>query len=193
MPTWLALDQSLSSTGFALWNGESELPFLGHWKLAPDMTWRARGYVRLHKNMMDLHRVSTLERIIYEEPLSQASLQGGTSIATVQMLAGLAAHIESFAEAVGARHHAVNIASWRKHFIGSMKRGTKTPDLKAMTRTRCREFGADPANFDESDAFGILDYELSMNGVIPPWRAGAILQRELSPSTDGRALRDARL
>ena len=186
MATWLALDLSLKSTGFAFWNGESELPVSGHWALAPDMSWRGRGYVRLHKNMMDLHKASKIDVIIYEEPLSQASVQGNSSLITIQTLAGLAAHVESFAEAIGARHRSVNMATWRKHFIGSMKRGTKTPDLKAMALRRCRDLGMEPNGHDEAEALGILDYELSTNGVIAPWRAGNVLQRQLQPVTDGR-------
>jgi hypothetical protein len=185
MATWLALDLSLSSTGFALWSTGSELPALGHWSLAPSMDWRGRGYVRLHKNMMDLHRVSPISHISYEETLSQSSVQGNSSIATIQMLAGLAAHVESFAEAIGATHRAVNMATWRKHFIGSMPRGTKKPDLKAMAMARCRELGFDPAKHDEAEAAGILDYHLSVSGITPPWRA-SILQRELTPALDGR-------
>jgi hypothetical protein len=67
-----------------------------------------------------------------------------------------------------------------------MKRGTKTPDLKAMAMSRCRELGFEPNGHDEAEALGILDYQLSVQGVIPPWRAG-LLQRELAPATDGRA------
>jgi hypothetical protein len=191
MKTWLALDLSLKSTGFAFWNGESELPFLGSWALAPDMSWRGRGYVRLHKNMMDLHRVTAIDSIVYEEALSQAAVQGNSSAETLQTLAGLVAHAESFAEAIGATYRAINIASWRRHFIGKMPRGTKSPDLKALAMTRCKELGLDPAKHDEAEAAGILDYQLSVNGVIPPWRAGSILTRELTPATDGKARRDA--
>jgi hypothetical protein len=188
MAAWLALDLSLKSTGFALWSLGSELPVCGHWALAPDVSWRGRGYVRLHRNLIDLHRVESLSDISYEETLSQSMVQGNSSLPTIQMLAGLAAHVESFAEAVGATHRAVNMSTWRKHFIGSMPRGTKKPDLKALAMRRCKELGMDPANHDEAEAIGILDYRLSLEGIIPPWRAD-VLQRQLTPAMDGKGAR----
>lgn len=141
MATWVALDLSLSSTGFAVWAGEDAALTHGHWKLADSMIWRARGYVRLHKALLEIHAETPIDTITFEEPLSQASVKGGSNIQTIQTLAGLAAHAESFAAAVKARWYAVNVASWRRHFIGSMPRGTKSPDLKAMTMKRCREMG----------------------------------------------------
>jgi len=135
---------------------------------------------------MELHRESSIDHIVSEEPLSQASLKGDTSVETIQMLAGLAAHVESFAAAVKATHHSVNISSWRKHFLGSMPRGTTSPQLKRLATARCKELGFDPAKHDESDALGILDYWLSVNGVIAPWRMGSILQRQLTPAGDGQ-------
>jgi hypothetical protein len=192
MRTWLALDLSLKSTGFAFWHSESEPPVLGHCELAPDMKWRGRGYVRLHKLLLELHATAAIDHIAYEEPLTQASLSGQTNIQTLQTLTGLAAHAESFAAAVGATAQAVNISSWRRHFIGSMPRGTKTVDFKHLARSRAIELGFDPACSDESDAIGILDYQLSVSGVIPPWRAGSVLTRELAPATDGRAAHGAR-
>lgn len=180
MATWLALDLSLSSTGWALFASGMEAPAYGHWELAAGMKWRARGYVRLHKNLMELHREHVIDSIDFEEPLNQAALKGNSSIDTITTLTGLAAHAESFAEAIGAKFNAVNISSWRRHFIGSMPRGTKTPDLKWLANKRCRELGFDPAVNDESDAIGILDYRLSLDGIIAPWRQG-VLQRELNP------------
>lgn len=187
MAAWLALDLSLSSTGFALWDGDSEAPVIGHWKLADEMKWRARGYVRLHKSIMELHRATPLDYIFFEEPLDQKALNGHTNTETLQTLSGLAAHTESFASAIGATHRAVNISSWRRHFIGSMPRGTKSADLKWMTQKRCRELGFQPVGSDEADALGILDYSLSVNGILPPWRSLNILDRQMTPAADGKA------
>lgn len=150
------------------------------------MEFKARGYVRLHKQMMELHQQHSLNFIDYEEPLDQRALSGKSNIETLRTLSGLAAHVESFAAAIGARCSAVNISSWRRHFIGSMPRGTKTPDLKWLANKRCRELGFDPAVNDESDAIGILDWRLSVDGIIPLWRQSP-LQRQLTPATDGKA------
>ena len=155
-------------------------PAFGRWPLADSMKWRARGYVRLHKEMMALHREHDIDSIDYEEPLTQKALNGKTNIDTLRTLTGLAAHAESFAAAIGAKLSAVNVSSWRRHFIGSMPQGTKSPDLKRLTNVRCRELGFDPATYDESDAIGLLDYRLSVDGIIAPWREG-VLQTQLSP------------
>jgi hypothetical protein len=189
--SWLALDLSLSSTGYALWRSGDERATLGHWMLAEHSKWQASGFVRLHRFMLDLHREGAIDNVVSEEPLSQAALKGNTTISTIRLQVGLAAHVMSFAKAVKATHVETNISSWRRHFIGKIPRGTKTPDLKALAFTRARELGFDPACHDESDALGILDHNLSSNGVIPPWRAGSILQRELTPAKDGRAARGA--
>jgi hypothetical protein len=191
MATWLALDLSLSSTGFALWSIGSELPVIGHWKLADSMAWRGRGYARLHRNLVDLHNISSIDHVVYEETLSQNSIKGGTTVETIQTLGGLAAHVESFAAAVGATCRSVNMSSWRRHFIGSMPRGTKKPDLKAMAMARSRELGLDPFCHDEAEAFGILDHHLSISGVIAPWRAANVLTRDLTPRGDGRSAHHA--
>jgi hypothetical protein len=55
-----------------------------------------------------------------------------------------------------------------------------------MTIKRCRELGMDPARTDEADALGILDFVLSTEGLLPPWRADNLLVRPMHPATDGR-------
>ncbi|WP_028970138.1 hypothetical protein [Sphingomonas sp. URHD0057] len=182
---FLALDLSVRSTGFALWSQGQALPVSGTWALG-SLEWRGRAFVRLHKQLLDLHRVASLDEIVFEEPLSPGSLHGHTNVATLYLAAGLAAHVESFAEAVGARHRAVHQATWRRHFIGKMPRGTKTPDLKHMAMTRCRDLGFDVQKHDAAEACGLLDYQLIVAGIIAPWRAG-VLEREMMPSIDGRA------
>lgn len=187
MRTWLSLDMSIKSTGWALWSEGQERPAYGTWALAPDLSWAGRAFVRLHKNILDLHRLTPINALVFEAPLQAGQLHGHTNVETLEALIGLAAHAKSFAEAVGARHRAVHQATWRRHFIGRMPRGTKSPDLKAMAMARCRELGFDPAKHDAAEALGLLDYELSVSGILPPWRAGSPLQRELMPATDGRA------
>lgn len=184
MATWLSLDLSIKSTGWAMWSTGAERAASGTWPLAADVSWRGRAYCRLHRNLMDLHRVTAIDHIVFEEPLPHAAVKGNTTIDTLAAMAGLAAHAESFAEAVGASHRSVNMATWRRHFLGSMPRGTKTLDLKAMAMTRCRELGFDPAKHDEAEAIGLLDYAVSLAGVIAPWRAVNILQRQLVPATE---------
>lgn len=185
--TFLALDLSVKSTGFALWTEGQALPAAGTWALAPGIEWASRAYVRLHRNLMDLHTVSPIDEITFEEAILAVQLRGFTNAKTLAAAAGLAAHVESFAEAFGIRHRAVNLATWRRHFIGKMPRGTKTPDLKAMAMRRCRDLGFDVQKHDAAEACGLLDYNLSVNGILPPWRVN-FLEREMMPATDGKAV-----
>lgn len=186
MTTWVALDLSLSSTGWASWSSDDAALTFGKWPLADSMKWRGRGYVRLHRELMAIHAETPIDHLIFEEPLTPASVSGHTNIDTLQTLAGLAAHAESFAAACKAVPRPVNVATWRRHFIGPMPRGTKSPDLKAMTMKRCRELGFDPVSYDEADAIGLLDHALSVDRITPPWRMEHVLQREMRPATDGK-------
>jgi hypothetical protein len=186
MSTWVALDLSLSSTGFASWSSDDAALTHGRWALADSMKWRGRGYVRLHKALLEIHGATPIDHLIFEEPLTPASVSGHTNIDTLQTLAGLAAHAESFAAAVKAVPRPVNVATWRRHFIGPMPRGTKSLDLKAMTIKRCRELGFSPVSNDEADAIGLLDFALHQDGITPPWRFDNVLTRQMLPGTDGR-------
>jgi hypothetical protein len=183
--TFVALDLSVKSTGFALWSEGQAKPAFGTWELAPSVDWAARAYVRLHRNLMDLQRLGEIDDLVFEEPIPPAKLQGFTNIDTLASAAGLAAHAMSFAEALGIRWRAVNLASWRRHFIGKLPRGTKTPDLKAMAMRRCRELGFEVLKHDAAEACGLLDYRLSLEGIVPPWRAEFTLEREYAPDKDG--------
>jgi hypothetical protein len=184
--TFLSLDLSVKSTGFALWSEGQALPVAGTWALAPGIAWAGRAYVRLHRNLMDLQAVSPIDEINFEEALTAVHLRGFSNAETLAAAAGLAAHVQSFAEAFGIRYRAVHQATWRRHFLGKMPRGTKTASLKHLAMTRCRELGFDVQKHDAAGACGLLDYQVSMAGIIAPWRVDC-LERELVPAFDGRA------
>lgn len=186
MRTYLALDLSVRSTGFALWMEDTPQPVAGTWALADSIDYAGRAFVRLHRHLLDIQRVTPLEEVVFEEAIPAFALHGNTNAKTLAAAAGLAAHVESFAEACGIRYRSVSIVAWRKHFLGRMPRGTKGPDLKHMAMTRCRELGFDVQKHDAAEACGLLDYQLSVAGIIAPWRDG-VLERELRPATDGKA------
>jgi hypothetical protein len=176
---FVALDLSVRATGWASWSSGQECPVSGTWELAPALQWVARGYIRLQRNLADLHAVEAVTDILYEDSLPASALQGQTNRETLKAAVGLTEHVESFGEAVGARTRATNQSTWRRHFIGAMKRGTKTVDLKAYAMRRCRDLGFSPRNHNEAEALGILDFSLHLAGITPPWRMQHTLVSEL--------------
>lgn len=179
----LALDLSKRSTGWALWPEGSVAPRYGHFVLGSEYTSDGKTYCKLHQVLSDLRQVCRFEHIYFEEPLRPEQLQGHTNIDTLRVLTGLAAHTLSFGAAMGCRTvMAVNIASWRKDFIGPQKRGTKRATLKDLTMERCHQLGFKPARDDEADALGVLDYACTLRGIIPPWREHEVLRPMLGRS-----------
>ena len=185
MRTFVALDLSIRSTGYACWREGQERPACGTWELAPHIDHAARAFVRLHRNLAEIQRESPIDELVFEEPPPTHRMGGHTSAATEAAKYGLVAHAMSFGEALGIAWRPVSIAAWRKHFIGSIPRGTKTPDLKHMAMSRCRELGIEVIKHDAAEAAGLLDYAVSLAGIVPPWRQA--LCREMRPSTDGRS------
>lgn len=170
----LALDLSLSRTGWAMWDDSLAKPAVGSWPLADGLDYAPRAFCRLHRNLADLHRAGRIDRIVYEEPLPPGLLQRDNPAAIPVALIGLAAHVESFCEAMNIAPRSVHQATWRRHFIGPMKRGTKKKQLKDYCKERCRSIGWEPRNDDEADALGLLDYAVNVAGLTPPWRERAL-------------------
>ncbi len=190
----LALDPSKRSTGWALWEPGWEKPRHGHFLLGSPFTSDGRVFVNMHKRLDELRTISKFEAVYFEQPIHPAQLSGSTSIGTIRLAAGIAAHIESYAVARNCRViKSVNVQKWRPDWIGKIhaadasararrlkkagdKRASARDELKALTMERARQFGFDPANYDEADAIAILDYSLGLSGVTPPWRAEEVLR-----------------
>lgn len=172
----LSLDLSKRSTGWACWKEGWQAPRFGSWALGSEFTSTGKAFVNLHKNMGALMQMTgPFDTVTYEEPLLLGPAAGNTSAETQLLLIGLMAHVESFCAAKGIRRvQYVNQSSWRKHFIGSMKRGTKRTDLKALVMERCREHGWLPRKDDEADALGVLDYWLHSLKIETPWQKAAL-------------------
>jgi len=181
MSTILALDLSKSSTGFALWDTAASRPVSGTWLLGSSMTTTGQACINLHQRLNDLYSVSPFDTVIYESPLNLDSSKLVTNADTTFLLIGLAVHVDSFCEAKRVRkYRCVNQTTWRRHFIGSMKRGTKTVQWKAYAMERCIQLGFRPAKHDEAEALGVLDYMCEMEGIVPPWRRDEVLRPPLS-------------
>jgi hypothetical protein len=181
------LDLSIRSTGFAFWPEGDPKPQCGTWELAGGVAHAARAFVRLHRHLQDIYAAAGgLSSIVYEDTVPPHMLKGHSDAATIKALAGLAGHVESFCAAIGIQCQAVGLSTWRRHFVGSIPRGTKSADWKHMAMQRCRELGFDVIKHDAAEACGLLDYQLSVEGIIPPWRE-SVLQRQMTPATDGKA------
>ena len=166
----LCLDLSKRSAGFAAWGPGDARPVSGAWVLGSEFTSNGRAYARLHENMTGLHRLAPIDAVYWEDTLDPRVMSGHTNIDTIKVLSGLAAHAESWGEVMGCRIvRPVNQTTWRRHFLGAMKRGTKSVDLKQFAMERCRQLGFRPAKHDEAEAIGLLDYAVDANGILAPW------------------------
>lgn len=173
--TILALDLSKRSTGYAVFGEGLSTAYFGHWVLGSEFTSRGKTYCKLWDSLDELYQLHRIEHLYFEEPMHAATMQGGTNIDSLRVLAGLAAHAESWADGMGLRSvQAVNVSTWRKHFIGSQKRGSKRATLKSLTMERCNQLGFKPRRDDEADALGILDYGCELRGIKPPWRSAPV-------------------
>lgn len=177
--SFLALDLSKRRTGWAQYRVGWEKPIYGSFQLGSEYTTIGGTCAALHRELSAIHKLTPVEWCWIEKPLTAAQIKGNTNAEVLFTLAAIAAHAHSFAYAMGWAGQGcreVNIASWRRHFIGSQKRGTKRVTLKELTIERCRHFGWSPRGDDEADALGILDYALHSRSITPPWRQNETLQ-----------------
>lgn len=195
--TYLSLDLSKRSTGWAAWQPGWDKPRYGSWALGSEFTSDGGVFCKLHRNLADLRKLVAFEAIYYEQAILPANLSGNTNIRALSLAAGLAAHVLSFAEAFGCRPCAINVGTWRKDYVGSdLVKGAQAKarakralsggkasardELKALTMARCRQLGFAPRKDDEADAIGILDFALDFHEhIVPPWRADEVLRPPL--------------
>ena len=176
----LALDLSKVSTGFACWGPDDSTVASGVWELGSALTSRGMVFAKLHHNMLALHQLGKIDAIFFEDTVNIHPGAVATNAESVKLSAGLCAHAESFGEAVGCRIiRPVNQTTWRREFIGSMRRGTKSVDLKAFAMERCRQLGFKPTKHDQAEAIGILTYACVALDLKAPWLANEILRPPL--------------
>jgi hypothetical protein len=173
----LALDLSKRSAGWAIWGEDDTKEASGWWSLGSEYTSSGRAFGNLHQKLSDLNSLRKIEAIFYEEPLDPRFLSGMTNKDTLAVLAGLAAHAESWGDAMSCRIvRAVNQVTWRRHFLGPVGRpkdenGKRIAiDWKRLAMEKCAAHGLKPAKHDQAEALGILDYSLNTLGMTAPWR-----------------------
>lgn len=166
MRRFLALDQSLSSTGYAVWDEGDALPRSGAWPLCEGIKHRPHAFLGIHREVAAIHRERAIAMLAYEQPIKTPS----DKVEKLIGLYGLAAHIESIAHVKLIPFEVISARSWRSTFIGKEAHGVGSERVKRMAVERCRHFGMDPATHDEAEAVGILDHLLHTLKIVPPWR-----------------------
>jgi hypothetical protein len=182
----LALDLSMSATGWALFADGEERPTVGVWEeLASSAEYRARAYLRLQQNIVDLHRLGAIDHICWEKPLDYSAIEKMDRHNKPEVpivLHGLAEHCLSLSEALCIARSNVPAGTWRRHFLGAMPRTDEVRDLKLMAIKRAEALGltvprtrTGAKSHDAAEAFGILDYKLNALRIMPPWHRELVL------------------
>lgn len=170
----LALDLSKRSSGWAYFARGAERPYHGCWdKLASEYTEEhGQIFYHLYAELMNTYAVMPFDRIYAEEPINHLPQAVQTNAESVRLHLGLAATVELFAytKSLG-KVRWVNMARWRRHFLGKVPKGQRGTDLKFMAIRQCKELGLHPHKHDDAEALGILDYACDAEAVPMPWRA----------------------
>lgn len=177
--SFVALDIA-SSTGWAQWSPGWAKPIFGTWTLTGEPREVGRKCIQLHRKLADLHSLCPIERLVFEGGIPPSALTGFSNMTTIYLLAALAAHAESFAEAVGARCRNLPNTSWKKHFLGrGVRKGTglSVADFKKLSISQCNEMGWYPDSNDAADALGILVTAVHLAGLPAPWVNDGVFTR----------------
>ena len=161
----LALDQSLSSCGYAVWNTDDPIPQSGAWPLCEGVHQRAFAFLGLRRELIALHKADPFDIIAHEKPIKKPT----DKLDKLLGLYGLVATIECFAAGKRVRCVSIDSRSWRATWFNGMAVEGRT-DLKRMAIERARQFGMDPITDDEAEACGILDHVMHGEKITPPWR-----------------------
>ena len=172
--SFVALDIA-SKTGWAMWSPGMAKPLYGVWHLKGEPGEVGRKGVELHRKLADLHSLDAIHSLTFEGGIPTNGMSGFTNMTTIYLLAGLAAHAESFAYAVSARCRNVPNASWRAHFVGAGRRpkALDAKQYKALSTKRCHDLDWHPSDDNCADALGVLDYTLHLAGQHVPWQERA--------------------
>lgn len=175
MRRFVALDQSLSSCGWAIWDEGDELPVSGAIPLCDGIKTRAKAFVGLHRMIAKWQGERRIELLAFEQPLKVPI----DKIEKLIALYGLVAHIESICDIKQVLCLPVDARDWRGTWLGDSRKGKTTFQLKRLAVERARQYGCDPVTHDEAEAIGILDHMLLDYRVTPPWRKAHPFLEEL--------------
>jgi len=161
----LALDQSPSNTGWALWDTGDALPRSGAWPLCEGIHKRALGFVELHRQLAAIQAECPIDILAHETPHLMPTDKRDKLIA----MYGVVAHIESYAHVKRIQLHSVPDRDWRQTWFNGMV-GVGRDNLKRLAIERGRQLGMNPLSDDEAEACGLLDHIMHTLKITPPWR-----------------------
>lgn len=167
----LALDQSLSRTGWALHVDGCGL-MVGSWLLAERAAMRAEGFRQLFYHLDQMHKTHGLAEIIHEKPNFGAANQGEDQL--IGQI-GLIAVIELFGCSRSVSVDAHYTQSWRTTWFLKHERKAisampgKLRDWKGRAIKRAEQYGFGVMNSDEAEAIAILTHHLLLKERTPPW------------------------
>lgn len=181
----LAFDLSKSNTGWARYRVGDARPTYGSFKLGGSYTDRIGAMRKLYQEIEPMWKLGDPDLVAFEAPLrgdAQSTEQNNRNANA------WAAIIEfTFGSLRRIRVQEVDNRTWKSHFFdtaipqrvrnelnGKMVRNPAF-NPKEVCMAQCRALGLKPANFDEADALGLLDYTLATEMIIPPWRQDHLL------------------
>lgn len=176
----LYLDQSLSNTGWALWQAGEDL-VSGSWPLAKGTRLRGEAFRSLFGHLDRMHKIHQLTEICHEQPVFGAANQGEDQLIASVGLIGI---IELFACSRSIEVRSVRVQSWRTTWFLKHERKAinampaKRKDWKRRALMRAEQYGFDPLSHDEAEAIAICDHDLLSQRITPEWRAADL---QLSP------------
>lgn len=171
---FLALDTSKSRTGWASWETGDAKPVLGHFQCGSEYTSDGSAQKTLWRNLLDITAFGMPDIMGVEAPADASKWKGGRPFQHTKTLIRLAGTVMFFAENYGIRASEIPKDVWFPPFIGPNQRPPKG-EAKSYCEMRCKSLGLRPLNDDEADAVGILDYMISLEQIIPPWREENLL------------------
>lgn len=122
-----------------------------------------RRLVALGLLIEDVIEMYGVRHVVCEAAIPPRKVELMTNVATTLLGFGLCAIAKATALRMGCSYNAVAASTWRKHFTGS----GHTDKDDALARNHA--LGFMPADKDESDAIGILSYELHRLRQTPCW------------------------
>jgi hypothetical protein len=172
----LALDLA-TTTGWAWHRPGMSRPFFGAFRLPGDARETGRACYALERWLRDMFVMMRPDGGISHFFYEAQHVGPNLNIDVLYKLIGLGATVEKFAYQAKGRCYRVNIAEWRKHFLGKGS-GFKArgEDQKELAIQRCGQYGWHTDEADAAEACGILDYSLTMiPDYVRPWRDNALL------------------